>query len=174
MDRDEFLSKTVRRTAEVAEYTGLTEAMVRKLLDDERVHATRHGRVWFASTRSVLAYLDGPGASGNIDPTHLVNHVLATVRRTTPTDDRQIGLGVDATERWLLIREDSDGAWWSEHVPRRDRGFYLFESQQDPGCWIFGAQTDEHTHDMYVTRSAARVLAAGADHLGIVLNRVID
>lgn len=55
----EFLRKTVRKVPEVAAHTGLTEAMVRELIDSKAVHATRAGRVWLVSTKSVLDYLEG-------------------------------------------------------------------------------------------------------------------
>lgn len=55
----EFLSKTVRKVPEVAAHTGLTEAMLRDLIDAGHIKARKVSRVWLVSTKSALDYLEG-------------------------------------------------------------------------------------------------------------------
>jgi len=54
----EFLTKTVRKVPEVAAHTGLTEAMLRDLIDQKKIVAKKVGRVWLVSTKSALDYLE--------------------------------------------------------------------------------------------------------------------
>jgi hypothetical protein len=105
-----------------------------------------------------------------IDPLVLMNHVIVTVQHAQDDDDRQTGLGVTASERWMLVREDRDGVWHAEEVCRC-HGFYLVESKAASAgdVWIFGTSNCYFTWDMYVSATAAAVLRRGAELLRVTV-----
>lgn len=61
-DRAEFTDTPIRSVRECADFTGLTGAAIRDLIEREAVRAVRVGRVWRVSTKSLMECIDGASA----------------------------------------------------------------------------------------------------------------